>query len=371
MSAELHVTRETPYEDTFRAEKVRSQFDIPEQDTLQHDIVLDWTLPEEWSIGLIVGPSGSGKTTLAHEAFPDAEHYDGNEAVTDWPADEAIVDGFPDALDTSELTEALSRVGFSSPPKWLQPYHTLSTGQRFRADMARLLADPSDGLRVIDEFTSTIDRTVAQSVSNAVQRYARDHGQQLALVTCHYDVAEWLSPDWVADLRTEEVVTDTSFRRPPIDLDIEPVHRSAWKIFREHHYLDNSISDASHCYVAYWDGRPVAFVGVLHHPHPHDSTIKRVTRFVTLPPYQGLGIGTAVLNAVCQHYRDQGNRILIITSHPGLMQALNGDEAWRCARGYSRSSKHTGPKQSLSRTGSHRRKTATFEFVHGWEESVK
>lgn len=361
MSTRLHVEVTTPYEETFRTEKVRSQFDISEQDTLSQSWTLDLDLSDDWTIGLVVGPSGSGKTTIAHEAWPNAAHYDGSQPVTDWPKDCSIIDGFPESLDVRTITETLSRVGFSSPPAWLQPYHTLSTGQRFRADMAHLLSRDHDRPVIVDEFTSVVDRTVAKSISHAVQKYARRDNQPIVLVTCHYDVQPWLEPDWVIDMADQSVVTDPSFRRPDISVDIHPTHRSAWEIFRKHHYLDHSISPATACYVATWDDRPVTFVGVLHQPHPHVENMKRISRLVTLPPFQGLGIGTRVLTEVSTHYRDEGYRMIIITSHPGLMYALHRHEDWRCIRSPSRASRHEGPKQSLHEKGSHKRRTATFE----------
>ena len=367
MSNELTITNSTPYTETFRSEKVRSQFDIQPKDSLTHEITLDWSIPNEWSVGAVVGPSGSGKTTLAAEQFTDAEIFDGTEAVIDWPADESIVDGFPDDVTVSEATEALSKVGFSSPPHWLQPYHTLSTGQRFRVDMARLLIEQTENIRVVDEFTSTVDRKVAKSISHATAKYARSQDQQFVAVSCHYDILDWLEPDWVVDLSTEEVMVNPPFRKPQIEIEIDPVGREAWEIFREHHYLDHSINPTSQCYVGYWGDEPVTFVAIIHFPHPSDDSIKRVTRFVTLPEYQGLGIGSNVLNEISGHYRDSGNRVTITTSHPGLMYVLNTGSNWRCISAYKRNGSHSGKskKTSMNKTTSHRRKTATFEYDGG------
>jgi len=364
MSSKLTITNETPYTETFRSEKVRSQFDIQPKETLSHQITLDWSLPSDWQIGAIVGPSGSGKTTLAAEQFADADIFDGTEPVTDWPDDRSIVDGFPDDVEVADITEALSKVGFSSPPNWLQPYHTLSTGQRFRVDMARLLIEATDDIRVVDEFTSTVDRQVAKSISHATAKYARDQDQQFVAVSCHYDILDWLEPDWVVDLETEEVITDPPFQKPQIEIEVEPVHTKAWEIFREHHYLDHSINKAAHCYVAYWDDNPVCFVGVLHFPHRKTDKFKRVTRLVTLPAYQGLGIGGDVLNNIAQFYRDGGNRFTITTSHPALMYVLNDSCCWRCIDGLSRNAKHQGNK-AMNKTSSASRKTATFEYDGG------
>ena len=51
-----------------------------------------------------------------------------------------MIDGFGH-LPIKELTSLLTAVGFSSPPSWIKPYHVLSTGERFRCDLARALAD--------------------------------------------------------------------------------------------------------------------------------------------------------------------------------------------------------------------------------------
>jgi len=366
MSSKLTITNETPYCETFRSEKVRSQFDIQPKDTLSHEVTLDWELPEDWRIGAIVGPSGSGKTTLAAEQFSGVEVFDGTEAVVDWPDDNSIVDGFPDSVEVADITEALSKVGFSSPPNWLQPYHTLSTGQRFRVDMARLLIEQSDAPKVIDEFTSTVDRQVAKSISHAVAKYARSQNQQFVAVSCHYDILDWLEPDWVVDLETEEVVQNPPFRKPEIEIEVEPVHRKAWEIFRDHHYLNKSLNPTSQCYVGYWDDKPVTFVAIIHNPHPKTAILKRVTRFVTLPQFQGLGIGTAVLEKVARSYRNKGNRVLITTSHPGLMYSLNGGVVWRCINNYSRNGTHSdSPATRMKGHNSAERKTATFEYDGG------
>ena len=76
-----------------------------------------------------------------------------------------MLDIFPAALSIKEVTALLSAVGFSSPPAWLRPYGVLSTGQQFRVTLARLLAEDGGTAPqpiVLDEFTSVVDRTVAQ-----------------------------------------------------------------------------------------------------------------------------------------------------------------------------------------------------------------
>ena len=55
-----------------------------------------------------------------------------------------------------------------------------------------------------DEFTSVVDRNVARAVSAAIAKGIRagQIGCRFVAVTCHYDVTEWLAPDWVIDMAT-------------------------------------------------------------------------------------------------------------------------------------------------------------------------
>ena len=46
-------------------------------------------------------------------------------------------------------------------PAWLRPYRVLSNGERFRADLARIVCEAPKRV-VIDEFTSVVDRQIAK-----------------------------------------------------------------------------------------------------------------------------------------------------------------------------------------------------------------
>jgi ABC-type ATPase with predicted acetyltransferase domain len=75
--------------------------------------------------------------------------------------------------------------------------------------MARALSEDTD-MVVIDEFTSVVDRQVAQVASHTVQKAVRrTPGRQFVAVTCHYDVTDWLQPDWVYDVAAGAEVGST------------------------------------------------------------------------------------------------------------------------------------------------------------------
>src|SRR4051794_7191832 len=167
----MHVDTfvECPVHDSFRVRQVAGMFDMPlgSNGRARFSVELP-DLDEPWQIGAIVGPSGSGKSTVARAAYGDAL-YRGQE----WPADSAVVDCFGER-PTKAITQMLTAVGFSSPPAWVKPYHVLSNGEKFRCDLARALLCGGP-LVVFDEFTSVVDRTVAQIGSAAVARAIRRH----------------------------------------------------------------------------------------------------------------------------------------------------------------------------------------------------
>ncbi len=232
-------------------------FDVPVAERAKASFTVDVPSAEEdWTIGLIVGPSGSGKSTIARRAFADTPA-----AVPHWPRDRAVVDCFGE-LKTKQITGLLTAVGFSSPPAWIRPYHVLSGGERFRCDLARALAralEPGSQTAstpppavVFDEFTSVVDRNVAQIGSAAVAKSIRSGAIRcrFVAVTCHYEVAEWLEPDWVVDM-ADRTCTRRRLRRPKIQIELHRVRSRLWRLFAPHHYLSGSLSRVARCYAAF------------------------------------------------------------------------------------------------------------------------
>lgn len=179
--------------DSFRVKSLIGQYDLEDKETIQ-SFNGNYKLPEKWNIGLIVGNSGSGKTSIAKSVFGDF-------LTCDWTND-PIIENFNKTLKMDEVTSYLSSVGFNSVPYWLKPFHVLSNGEKSRVELARLCSE--NDLVVYDEFTSLVDRDVAKSMSNSVQKLFRNNDKKLVAVTCHKDLQEWLLPDWVYD--TDEKV---------------------------------------------------------------------------------------------------------------------------------------------------------------------
>jgi ABC-type ATPase with predicted acetyltransferase domain len=145
---------------------------------------------EKWQIGVIVGRSGTGKTSIAKQLFPK-EYIRGFEYKS-----ETVLDDFPEDVSVDKITRALCNVGFASPPDWLKAYENLSQGEKMRVDIARALCLKQQ-LIVFDEFTSVVDREIAKVSAYAIAKAVRRTSKQFIAVTCHYDVLDWLEPDWV------------------------------------------------------------------------------------------------------------------------------------------------------------------------------
>jgi len=188
------IVKKTTAEKTFRVASVIGKFDL-QSNTIEERFFGNIDIDKEWKVGLIVGKSGTGKTTIAKQLFPDS--YITNFMYTD----KSVIDDMPKDADVETITRAFNSVGFSSPPSWIKPYNVLSNGQKMRVDLAYALLSDKE-LFVFDEFTSVVDRQVAQIGSYAVQKAIRNSHKKFIAVTCHYDVEDWLLPDWIFDTDT-------------------------------------------------------------------------------------------------------------------------------------------------------------------------
>lgn len=315
----VSVTVGTERAPSARMRQVASMFDCPVSAKMGRSWEGDAPIEDRpWKVGLIVGPSGCGKSTIARHLF-------GPEAANTW-GDGAVVDEVSGSIE--EVTGAFSAVGFNTIPAWLRPYQVLSNGERFRADLARTLLE-ARGLVWVDEFTSVVDRQVAKIGSHAVQKYVRRGDNQLVAVSCHYDVIDWLQPDWILEPATMTFTWRSLQPRPTVELDVKRTHYGTWRLFAPYHYLTGDLNRSATCFAAHVGDRPVAFVGVIHMPHPKVDDIKRVSRLVTLPDWQGIGAAFALVDELGSAYSAVGYRLRTYPAHPGLVRSFRRSPVWR------------------------------------------
>jgi len=176
--------------DSFRAQSVIGSFTLVDVKLQKHFKGEIPTEQGEWQIGVVVGRSGTGKSSIAQTLWPDyyikSFHY----------SHSCFLDDFPESANIQDITRALDSVGFASPPDWLKSYDCLSQGEKMRVDVARALT-LDQKIIVFDEWTSVVDREVAKIASYAVSKAIRRGDKKFIAVTCHYDVIDWLEPDWV------------------------------------------------------------------------------------------------------------------------------------------------------------------------------
>ena len=230
--------------------------------------------------------------------------------------------------------ERLGAVGLNSIPAWLQSYNTLSNGQKFRADMARRLKDNA----VIDEFTSVVNRECAISCSNSIQKYIRNKKlKNIVFCSCHYDIIEYLQPDWIYNTDTKELSVGRSVRqKPDIVLKVNKCCTEVWQFFRQHHYLSSDILKSADCYVITWNNKLVAFASVRPMPGKFIENKKAYMehRFVVLPDYQGLGIGNKISEYFGDLYTRQGYLYYARTANPRMgIHRDNHSELWQACSG--------------------------------------
>lgn len=311
---------------SYRAARVKSLFNA--ESGANFDLAAELPIEDdEWKIGLVVGPSGSGKTSMGRQLFgPDALY-----SADGWPSDKPIIDAISPGGDFDGVTAALAAVGLGSVPTWLRPYSVLSNGEKFRADLARIVCE-APGRVVVDEFTSVVDRQIAKFGALAFQKAWRRTGGKCVLLSCHYDIIEWVEPDWVYDTATGKYSGRSLWRRPKFELEIFQTDGSCWPMFEPHHYLKLPRMIAADYFVGAVDGEPVCHIAFT---PSLEINAMRACRMVVMPEWQGAGIGARFLNYLCQYHVDGKGRygtraktVYFHTSHPGLCSALRRDKRW-------------------------------------------
>ncbi len=315
---------------SYRAARVKSLFNAESGTNFDLDADLDISLDDDWQLGVVVGPSGSGKTSIGRAIFGDESWYE-----PEWPTDKPLIDAIGPDADFNAVTGALSGVGLGCVPTWLRPFQALSMGEQFRATLARLLIDAPEH-SVVDEFTSVVDRQIAKFGALAFAKAWRRQKpkKKVVLLTPHYDVLEWLEPDWIYDTG-KRTFHRGCLRRPTFELDIIKTDWRYWPLFEPHHYLKVPKMPASYCYVGTVDGEPVVHMAV-GCKNKGSRVEARACRLVVMPEWQGAGVGVRFLNWICENqlHGGEGSRFLFPattcfhTSHPGLCAALRRMPEW-------------------------------------------
>lgn len=296
---------------------VFENFDIQNQEETNVEIPMNFSECKnfDWNIGVIYGGSGTGKTTLLKQF--------GAISRIQFDSTKSLISNF-DFVEPKDATMLLSAMGLASVPTWLRPFHTLSNGEQYRAELAYKVGKAKENeVILIDEYTSVVDRDVAKAMSNALQKYIRRHNKRIILASCHFDIMDWLQPCWIySPLKGRVERTDYRRQRPPIELQIFRCRYETWNIFKKHHYLTEELSKSAKSFVILQNDKPICFMAILPMPSGTVQNAFRVSRLVVLPDYQGLGIGMKILTLFGAMYRQDEKTLYIKTSNPSLFKGM-------------------------------------------------
>lgn len=351
---------------SFRCTKAANSLDIDVSKKLKHHFKVDADITTDYNIGLIVGASGSGKSTLAANLFGK----DCFEEILD--PKKPVIDQFPASMAYDECVKALTGVGLTQVVCWIRPAATLSNGQKARAECALQMARDKD-IIVIDEWTSVVDRTVAKVMSHSIQKHARRTNRRIVLCSCHYDVIEWINPDWIIDCNKQtyqdrRLERRTFKRSEQLSFELYEVGRETWKNFSRYHYLSELLPGGHIMTFGLFSGKnQIGFQCFANYvPHRKDTFKARImhsNRVVIHPDYAGLGLGIRMTNAASKIVHDQGYQVMAKFSSAPMYLSRKNDPNWKLTN-IQRATK-TIVGGNMTRKSGFREdvKTYTFKYV--------
>lgn len=304
---------------------IQEAFDLSIGDVSEVSIPVNFNIDSlgDWQIGVICGASGSGKSTILKSL--------GDIVEPTFDDTKCLISNF-DNLSPQDACQLLSSMGLASVPTWIRPFSVLSNGEKYRASLAKSLSmSNGGGYILIDEYTSVVDRNVAKAMSNSLQKYIRRTDKRIILATCHYDILEWLQPDWVYDLNKGGVLERGDYlrQRPQIQLQMYRTEPDTWDLFKKHHYMTSDMNMGASCYVFTWENMIVGFCGTLANPGKGLDNAWRISRLVVLPDFQGLGIGSKIAEFISSLYASIGNKMYIKTVNPSLGNYFERSSNWQ------------------------------------------
>lgn len=132
------------------------------------------------------------------------------------------------------------------------------------------------------------------------------------------------------------LVNHAKGQRPNIELKVQRVEATAWRDlgFYRHHYLTANINPSCKCLVFTWNGKPIAFVGLLNTPRQGIPYSMSISRCVINPDFQGLGLFHQIASfcgGIVKSLSDDAHeyRLYIKSAHRKVGDGLNNKSDWR------------------------------------------
>jgi ABC-type ATPase with predicted acetyltransferase domain len=144
---------------------------------------------------------------------------------------------------------------------------------------------------------------VAKIMSHSLQKFARKFKKKIIVCSCHYDIEEWLNPDWVLDCNKqhfEKHEAKKKYRKEKLKFEIKEVGRETWRYFSKYHYLSSNLPGGKlHLFGLFINGNQVGFQCFANYVPYKNKTKKKIfhsNRTVIHPDYQGFGLGLSLIN---------------------------------------------------------------------------
>lgn len=301
--------------------QVADLFGLPEQEpphTVAENITLD-VRPAD--LVLFTGPSGSGKSSLMRAA---GEQLGAADMFSLPLPDAPLIDALPGTLE--DQLAALAGCGLAEARLLLRTPAELSEGQKYRFRMAYALAGRTPWVAA-DEFTATLDRTLAKVVAHNLRRLVARTGVGVLAATTHEDVIEDLQPDVWVKCRGDGIVEyeRRGWKRRPVsfanELWLSDGTRADWPHFARWHYRSHDLAFVKRVTLLWHGDEPVGvcvfgtpaaslslrtrYFGLM---NPRSSValaalneqLWLLQRVVLHPAYRGAGIGTAFVRRACE-----------------------------------------------------------------------
>jgi len=369
----MNITLTSKIQNDKYTEYVYDAFDIQnrEETSVTIPMDIDGLNSFEWNVGVIYGGSGSGKSTILKEL--------GGIKTIEFDVDKPLISNF-DWLEPEEASRVLTSIGLSSVPTWLRPFRLLSNGEQYRAYLAYLVASSKEGETIlVDEYTSVVDRDVAKAMSLALQKYIRREKKKVILASCHFDIMEWVMPDWIyTPLKGGGLERPDYLRlgRPEISLQVSRVEPQTFDFFKKHHYLTESVNRTYIFLLFEWNNKPIGINVIGRHLGKNGGfKVFRESRIVVHPDYQGMGIGSKISEFCGGILKSIGGKFYTKTINPalGIYRNVHTD-SWKPTLFNGKVRINTNEHSDVYKTIKQRASYCheyTGETIEGYEELLK
>jgi len=156
-------------------------------------------------------------------------------------------------------------------------------------------------------------------------------------------------------------------RRPTLRCTIGRVPRAAWEMFSKYHYLTADLHRNASGYGLWCEGQLASSAWII--PCPVSSgkhkgeAVWRVSRVVTLPDWQGLGLAMILLDALGADYGAVERRLRMYPAHPSFVRSFDRSPAWKMVKKPGTHSTKNAASNSSYRDLMGGRPCAVFEYV--------